>query len=714
MALTPEQAAAAQAALDRGEPYQVVAGRYGYHGTDVGLATFMRDLRAQAGEPPIPEDTAYTPSEEVMREYKPAPTPIPQPPTPSPGEPALAPAPMPAAAPPPLKVKMHPIDVGMPDMGMPAYVPPAVLERGGLVYEYQRTPEAIARVQAARREEMERRVLGAHIRRVEREYPEYVERAKALEIEREQLKVATTLAGGEVGRETDILELVLPAKPAPELIERIERYGREATDIEKFIKEAEALPMAKAKFRELHYKRTVLGPPEKRDPLAMMITGFASPIAEFFGGAPSPMTVAIRGITGQKPLYAPEHEAAMKDPFYWVGAAGGEFLTMVGMGFAMKGAARGAKFVIQPSLKAMYRVMPPTAKAYVAVHPTISRMIGIGGKTVKVVPGVISKKPFMRYQATTEILFDVPRVETAMIGFEVRPAARWLMPKIFERAMPSKVRAKFYTFQAVRGAVKPRMIPSAVLDDIPKFFIKIIKKGDIIGLKAWEIKKKKALFAVAAIKTEKMILGGRPAIGFEPLTRELTRVKQVPIFFPIETPLAAITPAAGILTRMGVGVIPDVMKRGKPQPKVRFEVMPIEKVKPAYGVFTFPEFKEASMVATAIMSKAEQAQRTTTTQMASFQMPMTRLRPIRPIILGRAERRRAAKPRKLLPRSMFYYEYERPVKRLTLEMPEVDIKLGGKRPKKAKSASLGGNVLAQFMPRKRTRQRGKRRKKGRR
>jgi len=130
MALTPQQAAEAQAAIDRGESFQAIAGRYGYHGTDVGLATFSRDLRARMGEPPIPEGTRYTPSEEVMERYKPSPTPIGPPITPSPGE-------VPFIEPP-----VEPIaEVTMPTR---PYVPPAVLERAGLVYSYQQTPDAIA------------------------------------------------------------------------------------------------------------------------------------------------------------------------------------------------------------------------------------------------------------------------------------------------------------------------------------------------------------------------------------------------------------------------------------------------------------------------------------------------------------------------------------------------------------------------------------------
>lgn len=166
MALTPQQAAEAQAAIDRGESFQAVAGRYGYHGTDVGLATFERDLRARMGEPPIPEGTRYTPSEEVMERYKPSPEPIGPSITPSPGE-------VPFIEPP-----IKPIaEVTMPTR---PYVPPAVIERAGLVYSYQQTPEAIA--------EAGKQWMAARTRGVEAHFVQAYEPAKVKETEEAYLR----------------------------------------------------------------------------------------------------------------------------------------------------------------------------------------------------------------------------------------------------------------------------------------------------------------------------------------------------------------------------------------------------------------------------------------------------------------------------------------------------------------------------------------------
>lgn len=244
------------------------------------------------------------------------------------------------------------------------------------------------------------------------------------------------------------------------------------------------------------------------------------------------------------------------------------------------------KTVVQAPFKGLATVAPIGVKTQLIAHPTISRILGVAAPRVKTVPGVVVSK-FGQYQSTIEPgVFGVPRTEVAMIGGVMKPAPRWLMPSVFERLMPSAVRAKFYALQAVRGAVKPQWTPLAAYEAMPKSFMQVAVRPGVMGLRAFEVGKKQTLFVAGVKRTEPLIMGGRTAMSLEQLIGLKFKPTFVPYLFRTEPLLGPfISPAMGVGAAMATAYKPLALydTRIKSTVETKLKEVPFVQKTPATG-----------------------------------------------------------------------------------------------------------------------------------
>jgi len=248
------------------------------------------------------------------------------------------------------------------------------------------------------------------------------------------------------------------------------------------------------------------------------------------------------------------------------------------IGAGAKVLGKAAKTVIQTTFKGVHQFAPPAIKAEAMRHATMSRYLGIGEAKVRVVSGVTKLRP-ASYRA---VFKGAVRTERVYFGEVIKPAPRWLMPKFYEKLMPSGVRATFAKYQHIRGAARPTWMSKIAYEAMPRHFLETrfitTPLSRQITMRGLEVGTKKAQWGVGVKRVEQMIMGGRQALRPETLaTFKPTLVPHL-IWFPApQLPLMPLT-SVGITTtvalaprlmrgpRVGIRSIGQVMGRAAVSP----------------------------------------------------------------------------------------------------------------------------------------------------
>ena len=244
---------------------------------------------------------------------------------------------------------------------------------------------------------------------------------------------------------------------------------------------------------------------------------------------------------------------------------------------------------------------------WVPRHTWIPRLLGVGEAKVRVVSGV-TKLRTASYEA---VFKGTIRTERVFFGEVLKPAPRWLMPKFYEKLMPSGVRATFAKYQHIRGAVRPTWMSKTIYEAMPKRFLETkfmtAPQSMQVTMRGFMIGGKEAQWGVGVKRVEQMMMGGRQALRPETLaTFKPTLVPQL-IFFP--APYVSLAPlvSVGITTtaalesrlaqrpRVGAGLIERVMGRTTISPKL--------------GMAPFSATMPAETVASAVRTQVKQAVR---------------------------------------------------------------------------------------------------------
>lgn len=403
----------------------------------------------------------------------------------------------------------------------------------------------------------------------------------------------------------------------------------------KFMKAAEAFPKQ---------YRWLPGPSE--DIIAGMakagsiLVGSVEEVFGFFKGLGEPTTKTIKKpewevtIPKQRPPVSlitvftmPEYRKW--SPYAFIAAPIMIPLEFKAFGLGTKVAGKAAKTIIQTAFKGAYRFAPTVIKAEAMRHATISRYLGIGEGRLRVVSGATK----LRAGSYEAMLKGTTRIETAYFGEVIKPAPRWLMPKFYEKLMPSRIRAAFMKYQHIRGAARPTWISKAAYEAMPKRFLElrvmpVQAQAAQATLRGFEIGKKQATWGVGVKRVERVLLGGRQALRPETLAKFKPSVFPEMIYFPATYPM--VTPLAGAAVTVGhvLSGWQAMAAPAPPKPPVRMRTpvsFPIFKGVPRYR--EIEGFKAETATATMARMAQQQRQAAMVTPLAAPRTPRAFLTP---------------------------------------------------------------------------------------